>query len=92
MEHRVNPRLVASAAASYVSAHVLGVRDRHSDNILVAADGTIFHIDFGHILGDGPAALDAGSFATTPAFKSVLDAAGRWADFVDAVGKVGFAG
>jgi hypothetical protein len=74
-------QLVASGAASYVAAHVLGVRDRHSDNILVAPDGTLFHIDFGHVLGDA-VTLDTSSFATTPDFKALLDAAGLWRDFV----------
>ena len=60
----------------------LGVRDRHSDNILVASDGTLFHIDFGHILDDA-VTLDTGSFATTRDFKAVLEAAGRWDDFVE---------
>jgi hypothetical protein len=44
-------RLVSSAAASYVSAYILGIRDRHFDNILIRQDGTLFHVDFGHILG-----------------------------------------
>ncbi|KAJ8603268.1 hypothetical protein CTAYLR_006946 [Chrysophaeum taylorii] len=75
-------RLVASAAGAYVGAHVLGVRDRHSDNILLASDGTLFHIDFGHILDD-KVALDTASFATTPSLRATMGPA-RWAQFVDA--------
>ncbi|KAH8050811.1 phosphatidylinositol kinase [Aureococcus anophagefferens] len=56
-------RLVASAAGSYVGAHVLGVRDRHSDNILLADDGTLFHIDFGHV----PWATTSGRSSSTRA-------------------------
>ena len=75
-------RLVASAAGSYVGAHVLGVRDRHSDNILISDDGTLFHIDFGHVLDDS-VAIDTASFATTPALRQAMGDA-VWAKFVDA--------
>ncbi|KAH8092343.1 phosphatidylinositol kinase [Aureococcus anophagefferens] len=80
-------RLVASAAGSYVGAHVLGVRDRHSDNILLADDGTLFHIDFGHVLDDS-VAIDTASFATTPALRQAMGDA-VWAKFVGA--RVAFA-
>merc|ERR1712228_390401 len=43
--------LVASASGSYIASFVLGVRDRHFDNVLIQSDGTLFHIDFGFVLG-----------------------------------------
>eukprot|EP01083_Nonionella_stella_P301104 1031344_1 len=65
-------RLIATAAASYVASYVCGVRDRHHDNILICSDGTLFHIDFSHILGEKLKSLDAAKIAIPTKFVKVL--------------------
>lgn len=42
---------VKSCAGYSVGTYVLGVADRHNDNIMLKYSGQIFHIDYGHFLG-----------------------------------------
>ena len=52
--YRARLNFVQSVAAYSVVCYLLQVKDRHNGNILLHADGSVVHIDFGFLLSNSP--------------------------------------
>jgi hypothetical protein len=57
--NQLRDKFIKSTATYSVITYLLGVGDRHLDNIMIHQNGSLFHIDYGYILGADPKLSDA---------------------------------
>ena len=89
--YRVSRNFAISTAAYCVASYVLGLGDRHNDNLMVTTEGHFFHIDFGHILGNFKSKFgikrERAPFVFTPAMKAVMRT-DQYLAFMDLCGEI----
>lgn len=65
-------KFIKSTALYCVVSYLLGIGDRHLENIMISKSGLLFHIDFGFILGQDPKYTSNKIIRVTPEIINVI--------------------
>ena len=84
---KVVNNFVRSTAGCCLVSYVLGLGDRHNDNILLTRDGRLFHVDFGNAFGRwkkfAGVSRDKAPFMLSKDIVYMLTKNGRFNDFLE---------
>lgn len=73
-------KFLCSAAGGYTAGWILGIRDRHKENMMVKDDHIFVQIDFGHMFDRKTKYFDAPRFAVPATMRNTLSPE-EWSDF-----------
>jgi len=78
-------QFICSAAGAFAGAFILGIRDRHRDNMMISDLGHFFHIDFGYMFNN-KTWFDANRFAIPTEIRTKLSPP-TWEKFLYLIGE-----
>jgi phosphatidylinositol kinase/protein kinase (PI-3 family) len=72
---------LTTSSASYVAGFVLGIRDRHEDNLMIQDGYKFFQLDFKHAFNEKTFGIDSCRFAVPAKLKKALLRRDKWQNF-----------
>lgn len=76
-------KFITSLAGTMLISYVLGIKDRHYENILVTNDDILFHIDFDFILGTVPPGINMYKIPLSSKLYKFLVKINKWDLFIE---------